>query len=63
MLTWIGSNIGTILISLLLILMVAGIINTLIKDKKNGKSCCGGSCAHCKGCAAAAAQNHLQGKN
>ncbi|MBQ3786219.1 MAG: FeoB-associated Cys-rich membrane protein [Lachnospiraceae bacterium] len=55
MLTWIMANLGTILISLALILMVTGAIFTLIRDKKNGKSCCGGNCAHCKGCAAAKA--------
>ena len=49
------ANLGTILISLVLILMVTGAIFTLIRDKKNGKNCCGGNCAHCKGCAAAKA--------
>ncbi|MBQ3968344.1 MAG: FeoB-associated Cys-rich membrane protein [Lachnospiraceae bacterium] len=52
MLEWISENIGTIFISLLLILMVTGIIRTLIKDKKQGRSSCGGNCAHCKMCAA-----------
>ena len=56
MLTWITANIGTILVTLLLILMVAGIIRSMIKDKKQGKSSCGGNCAHykmCAGCKAA----------
>ncbi len=44
---------GTIVVSLLLIVIVAGIISSMIKDRKNGKNSCGGGCAHCKGCAAA----------
>lgn len=48
----ITENMGTILITLLLVLMVAGIIHTLIKDKKQGKSSCGGNCAHCGMCKA-----------
>ena len=51
MITWITANIGTILVTLVLILMVAGIIRSMIKDKKQGKSSCGGNCAHCKMCA------------
>ncbi|MBR5349583.1 MAG: FeoB-associated Cys-rich membrane protein [Lachnospiraceae bacterium] len=52
MLEWIAANIGTILITLLLIMIVAGIVLSLIKDKKQGKSSCGGNCAHCQMCAA-----------
>ena len=55
MVTWIIGNIGTIVITLILILMVAGIIASLIRDKKQGKSSCGGNCAHCKGCTACSA--------
>ena len=51
MIAWITANIGTILVTLVLILMVAGIIRSMIKDKKQGKSSCGGNCAHCKMCA------------
>ena len=49
---WIAANLGTILISLFLVLLVAGIIRSIIKDKKMGKSSCGGNCAHCKMCSA-----------
>jgi hypothetical protein len=45
----ITQNLGTILITLLLVLMVAGIIHTLIKDKKQGKSSCGCG-SGCSGC-------------
>ena len=52
MLSWIMGNIGTIIISFFLILMVAGIIISMIKDKKRGISSCGGNCALCELCAA-----------
>ena len=51
MFSWITGNIGTIIISFFLILMVAGIIASMIKDKKRGISSCGGRCASCKMCA------------
>lgn len=47
MLAWIAENLATIIISLALIGLVAGIIIVIIKDKKKGKSTCGGSCGHC----------------
>ena len=43
---------GTILITIVLIALVAVIIRTMIRDKKMGRSSCGGSCASCKMCAA-----------
>ncbi len=52
MVSWIMENIGTILVSLFLILIVTGIILSMIRDKRQGKSACGGNCAHCRGCAA-----------
>ncbi|MCR5501673.1 MAG: FeoB-associated Cys-rich membrane protein [Lachnospiraceae bacterium] len=47
-----AQNLGTVLITLLLILIVAAIIASIVKDRKQGKSSCGGNCAHCKMCAA-----------
>ncbi len=47
MLAWIAENIGTILITAALVLIVALITRKLIKDKKKGKSSCGCNCAHC----------------
>lgn len=47
MLLWISANIGTILISLALLAIVAAIIMVMRKDKKKGKSSCGGNCGHC----------------
>ncbi len=51
MMGWIAQNIGTIVITLLLLIIVAGIIRSVVKDKKQGKSLCGGNCAHCNMCA------------
>ena len=47
MLQGIAENAGTIVISLALLGLVIGIIIRLRKDKKQGKSSCGGSCGHC----------------
>ncbi len=49
MFAWIAKNIGTILICLVLILIVAAIIRSIVRDKKAGKSSCGGNCSHCGG--------------
>ena len=47
MLQGIADNAGTIIISLALLGLVIGIIIRLRKDKKQGKSSCGGSSGHC----------------
>ena len=47
MLTWLAANWGNVLIVLILCAIVAGIIVGLRKNKKQGKSSCGGNCAHC----------------
>ena len=47
MLQWIGANLGTILICLVLIAIVTFIVHYLVQQKKQGKSSCGCKCAHC----------------
>ena len=47
MLDTIMENAGTIMISLLLIGLVAGIIVKLRRDKKKGTCSCGGNCGCC----------------
>lgn len=47
MMAWILENIGTIAICVVLGAIVTGIIVHMIKDRKKGKSSCGGNCAHC----------------
>ena len=43
--TWLKSNLSTIVIMGL-------IIRSMVRDKKNGKSSCGGNCGGCSGCSA-----------
>ncbi|MCI8835441.1 MAG: FeoB-associated Cys-rich membrane protein [Ruminococcus sp.] len=41
---------GTALVSIVLLAIVAGIIRGMIRDRKNGKSIqCGGDCKYCGG--------------
>lgn len=47
MVSWIGANIGSIVVVTILLAVIAGIITVMVKDKKKGKSCCGGNCSHC----------------
>lgn len=47
MLQWIGANLVTILICLVLLAIVTFIIVYLVRQKKQGKSSCGCNCAHC----------------
>ncbi|MCR5269263.1 MAG: FeoB-associated Cys-rich membrane protein [Lachnospiraceae bacterium] len=63
MMAWILQNIGTIGITLLLIVIVAVIISRLIKDKKQGKSSCGGNCAHCRMCESCRGGRNMAGSN
>lgn len=44
---WILQNIGTILICIALCAVLAGVIVSLVRNKKRGKCACGGSCGHC----------------
>ncbi len=41
---------GTVIVGGVLAVIVGLLIWKMIKDKKAGKSSCGGDCAHCKGC-------------
>ena len=43
MFQWIGENAGTIIVSIALIGLVAGIIIRLRRDRKQGKTSCGGN--------------------
>ena len=46
---WLADNWGTLLVSLLLLLVVGAILYRLIRNKKKGKSVCGCGCG-CAGC-------------
>lgn len=43
-------DIGTVMVLAALCAVVALIIRGMIRDKKSGKSSCGGDCSRCKGC-------------
>ena len=47
MLDWFAANLGTIFISLVLLVIVSLIVVYLLRQKKAGKSSCGANCAHC----------------
>ena len=49
MLSWLQTNIGSIVVVLFLLGVVALIVRRLILDKKAGKHICGGSCGSCGG--------------
>ncbi len=53
MLSWLGANIGTIVVCIVLACVVCAIVMNMVKDKKKGRSpICGGNCGHCSmGCA------------
>ncbi len=50
MLQWICENIGTIVVGLVLLAVVILIVRIMMRDKKQGKSSCGGNCASCGAC-------------
>ncbi len=47
MLQWIQTNLGTMLICAVLIVIVALVVRSLVRQKRQGKSSCGCNCAHC----------------
>ena len=47
MLNLISENAGTIIVALVLIGIVSAVIIVMYRDKKKGKSVCGGNCGHC----------------
>ena len=44
---WLSDNLGTIIISLILLLVVGLVIYKMISDKRKGKSSCGCGCSNC----------------
>lgn len=47
MFAWFTANLATILIGAALLAAVAGIIASMVKNKKKGKSSCGCGCESC----------------
>lgn len=50
MLTWLSANWINIVLIALITLIVGLLVRSMIRDKKAGKSACGGSCASCGAC-------------
>ena len=49
MFAWLISNLATVVIGLILLVVVVLIVWKLLKDRKAGKHICGGSCGSCGG--------------
>ena len=47
MLSWLSANLGTIIVSAVLVLIVALVLFVMIRDKRAGKSTCSHSCGSC----------------
>lgn len=47
MFAWIYQNLSTIIISLIMVAVVAAIIISTVRNRKNGKSSCGCGCSNC----------------
>lgn len=54
---FIRQYLGSILVGALVLAVVVLIVVKQIKDKRAGKSACGGDCAHCGGCHAHSSDN------
>ena len=50
MLTWLSANLINIVLVAVLALIVTLLIRGMIRDRKAGKSSCGGSCGACGSC-------------
>lgn len=47
MFSWLADNISTVIVCAVLVLTVALIVKSMIKNKKQGKSSCGCGCSSC----------------
>ena len=47
MIAWLTQNIGTILVLLILIAIVAAVTVSMVRANKKGQTSCGNGCAHC----------------
>ena len=50
MLTWLAANLINIVLILVIAAVIGLILRGMIRDRKAGKSPCGGSCADCGAC-------------
>lgn len=47
MINWLIENLGTIIVSLILTVIIGLVIYSMVKNKKEGKSSCGCNCSSC----------------
>ena len=47
MLQWLSENIGTIIVTIVIIGVISGIVLKIRNDRKKGKSSCGCNCGQC----------------
>ncbi len=63
MIAWLQTNLGSVIVLLILLLTVTLIVRRLILDKRAGKHICGGSCGSCGGgCSGCPMQGRCHGK-
>ena len=63
MFIWLASHIADIVIIAVILTAVFFVIRGMIRDKKAGKSSCGGSCAGCGACAGCSGCGTGEGRN
>lgn len=61
MLDWLSENWGSIIALAVVILLVVLALRSIIKDKKSGKSLCGGNCGACGACKACSKAGNCKG--
>lgn len=52
MLAWLSQNWGSLLVGAIVLAIVAVIVWRIVRNRRAGKTVCGGDCAHCAGCSA-----------
>lgn len=57
MLNWLSANLANIALIAALVLIVGLLIRGMIRDRKAGKSPCGGNCASCGACHSCASRS------
>ena len=50
MLAWLSANLINIVLIAVIVLITGMLIRSMIRDRKAGKSSCGGNCASCGAC-------------
>ncbi len=63
MLAWLSANLINIVLVAVIVLVVGFLIRSMIRDKKAGKSACGGNCASCGACGGCSACGKCGAKN